>query len=88
MKSLYALQELIRNDCNKILHNLDVIHQLKFLEKEEDFQKAKNLWQECGMIARRLHKLEYKEEHLIDVARKHILLSLEDLRNRIRREIG
>jgi hypothetical protein len=78
MDKLHALEEAIQLDAIEFRENMQKIKESSFLTKEEDFQKAKDLWFESKKIVERIKRLEYEEEHLLPLVRKRILIMLNE----------
>lgn len=87
MSTLNGIEELIRADCDKMIHNLTQIKKLHNLTSDEsEFKKAKQLYKENKEIALRLQKLEYKEEHILPIVKKKALYLLEKARNEVKKD--
>lgn len=88
MKNLNGIEELIRVDCDKMIRILTEIEELYNLTSDKsEFKKAKELWKEYEKLAFRLQKLDYKEEHMLPIVRKEVLLLLEKVQKEIKEEV-
>ena len=83
MVDLKLIEEAIKIDAKKFIENIKKIKDLKYLDDENDFQKARKLWFESENLLKKIRKLDYSDHKSLELAKKKLVQVLEDVKKEI-----